>query len=189
MKRIIDDLLKTNVIRPSNSPYSSPIVLVKKKSGATRLCVDYRQLNKLTVRDHYPIPLIDDHLDMLRGKRVFSSIDLKSGFHHVHMDEGSVKYTSFVTPFGQYEYLRMPFGLCNSPSVFQRFINTIFRRLIDVQKVLVYLDDILTATESVDENLAILEDVLQVISKYNLELRLDKCSFLQSSIEYLGLYL
>lgn len=108
---IVNDLESRGIIRPSNSPYASAIVLVKKKSGQTRLCVDYRGLNKITVRDNYPLPLIDDCVEYLEGKKVFSVLDLKNGFHQVQVSPDSIKYTSFVTLGGQYEFLKMPFGL------------------------------------------------------------------------------
>lgn len=105
LRKILDDLLKNNIIRPSNSPYASPIVLVHKKNGELRLCIDYRELNKITIKDNFPTPLIDNHLDRLRGKNYFSSLDLRNGFHHVKITETSIKYTSFVTPLGQFEFL------------------------------------------------------------------------------------
>lgn len=111
LRVIIDELLTEGIIRESNSPYSSPIVLVRKKSGGYRLCVDYRELNKITIKDNFPTPLIDDQLDRLKNKKIFTSLNLKNVFHHVRMNDKSVQYTSFVTPLGQYEYLRMPFGL------------------------------------------------------------------------------
>ncbi|XP_050065898.1 uncharacterized protein LOC114124817 [Aphis gossypii] len=152
LRNIINELLSENIIRPSNSPYSSPIVLVKKKNKSFRLCVDYRELNKITVKDNFPAPLIDDQLDRLKGKQIFTSLDLKNGFHHVRMNEASIPYTSFVTPVGQYEYLRMPFGLSNSPRVFNRYIQSIFHDLICRGKLLVYLDDLLIATQTFPEH-------------------------------------
>lgn len=174
------------MIRPSNSPYASAIVLVKKKSGKIRMCVDYRALNKLTVRDNYPLPLIEDCIDYLQNKRFFSVLDLKSGFHQVQMDPESVKFTAFVTPFGQYEYLKMPFGLKNAPAVFQRFINGIFRDMIDDRRIIVYMDDILIATENFDEHKRLVREVLERINLRALELNIDKCKFGFAEIDYLG---
>ena len=183
---ILDDLLKQGIIRESNSPYASPIVLVKKKSGELRLCLDFRELNKLVVRDRYPLPLIDDQLDSLKNKRFFTKLDLQSAFHHVKLTDDSTKYTAFVTPMGQYEYLRMPFGFCNSPSIFMRYINKIFRSLLSQNKISIFLDDILIATESIEDNIDILQEVLALVKLNKLKLRLDKCCFLMTTINYLG---
>lgn len=105
------------------------------------MCVDYRGLNKLTIRDNYPLPLIEDCIEYLEGKKYFTVLDLKSGFHQVKVADDSVKYTAFVTPNGQYEYKRMPFGLKKAPSVFQRFINTVFKDLVDGGLIVIYMDD------------------------------------------------
>lgn len=176
VRRMIDELLADGVIRPSRSPYASAIVLVKKKNGETRMCVDYRALNKLTVRDSYPLPLIDDCLDYMDGKRIFSVLDLKRGVHQVDVDEKSVKYTSFVTPQGQYEYAKMPFGLRNAPAVFQRYMNEVLRELIDAGRLVVYMDDILLATNSLPEHIVLLRDVLTCLSRRGLQLNLKKKS-------------
>ncbi|XP_065354978.1 uncharacterized protein LOC135949365 [Calliphora vicina] len=116
LRNITDKLVENNIIRPSESPYASAVVLVKKKNGEIRKCVDYRALNKLTIRDNFPLPLIEDCIEYLGGKKYFTTIDLKNGFFHVKMASDSIKYTSFVTPYGQFEYLRMPFGLKNAPA-------------------------------------------------------------------------
>ncbi|KAL4149769.1 hypothetical protein QTP88_003637 [Uroleucon formosanum] len=186
LKTIIDDLLKGGIIRPSRSPYSSPIVLVRKKTGDLRLCVDYRELNKITVKDNFPAPLIDDQIDKLKNKKYFSLLDLKNGFHHVKMNEASIPFTSFVTPLGQFEYLKMPFGLTNAPKVFSRFTQQIFFDLIKREEIILYMDDILIATEAVPEHLVILKKVFNLAAKFDLKFRLDKCSFLYGCIEYLG---
>ena len=186
VQRIIDELLKENIIRPSDSPYASPIVLVKKKCGETRMCIDYRGLNKLTVRDNYPLPLIEDCLEYLDAKQWFTILDLKSGFHQVCVSLESIKYTAFVTPNGQYEYLRMPFDLKNAPSVFQRFITNIFRDFLNSNEIVIYLDDIVLATCDVDSHLLLIERVLKRLREYNLELKMSKCKFLYQEIDYLG---
>lgn len=177
VRRIITDLLKRRIIRPSNSNFSSPIVLTKKKDGTYRLCIDYRALNKITIKDRYPLPLIDDQIDCLSNSHYFTSLDLKDGFHHVLINENSIKFTSFVTPDGQYEYLKMPFGLCNAPAAFQRYVNAIFRPLLEEGKILLYLDDILIATKTINENLKILREVLDLMSKHKLELKFSKYHF------------
>lgn len=183
---IVGDLLKQGIIRHSDSPYASPIVLVKKKSGETRMCVDYRALNKITVRDNYPLPLIEDCVAYLENKKYFSVLDLKSGFHQVRMSEDSAMYTSFVTPSGQYEYVRMPFGLKNAPSVFQRFISKILRRFTSTGRIVVYMDDIIVASKDFHEHVALLKDVLACVAENGLELKMSKCHFAYGEIEYLG---
>jgi hypothetical protein len=120
VNEIVEDLLKKNIIRESDSMYSSRVVLVRKKSGDVRMCVNYRPLNKITERDHFPLPVIEDQVQKLRDKRYFSALDLKNGFYHVNLQEESKKYTAFVTQDGQYEFNRLPFGFVNSPSVFAR---------------------------------------------------------------------
>lgn len=184
--KVIEDLSSRNIIRPSCSPYASPIVLVRKKNGEMRMCIDYRSLNKITVRDNFPLPLIDDCLEYLDSKHCFSLIDLKNGFHHVTMDPDSIPYTSFVTPYGQFEYVQMPFGLRNGPSVFQRFITTILHEMIMSREIVVYMDDILVATVTPEEHLKVLSKLLNRLAEYKLEIKLNKCRLLQSSVDYLG---
>lgn len=186
LQKISDDLLEKKIIRESNSPYASPIVLAKKKSGELRLCIDFRQLNKITLKNNFPIPLIEDLLDGLRGKHYFSLLDLKSGFQHVQMEEESIKYTSFVTPLGQFEYLVVPCGLKNGPAVFQQFIEQTFKNLIRSGKLRVYFDDLLVATETKDDHFQILHEVFSIAHQFNLEFRFDKCIFMHETITYLG---
>ncbi|EFA11958.2 hypothetical protein TcasGA2_TC005045 [Tribolium castaneum] len=185
VKQITNVLLSKKVIKPSSSQYSSPIVLVRKKDGNYRMAVDYRELNKLTTRDIYPIPHIEEQIDNLKGKAYFTRLDLKDAFHNIKLDPESTKYTSFVTFMDQYEYTKMPFGLANGSSFFMRFINTAFRDLLRQQKVQIYLDDILIPTKTMYENIAILKEVLKVLVKNKLELRFDKCEFLLDKVKYL----
>lgn len=131
VERQVNDWMNEGIVEPCSSEYASPVVVVKKKDGSPRLCVDYRRLNKEIVKDKYPLPLIEEQIDKLAEARVFSTIDLRNGFFHVDVEERSRKYTAFVTQRGQYQFLKVPFGLCNSPPVFQRFINHIFRPLIN----------------------------------------------------------
>lgn len=184
----IEDWEKQGIIRPSISDFASPIVLVKKRNDSYRLCVDYRLLNKNIVRDRYPLPLIEDQLDQLRDARVFSTLDLENGFFHVRMDEASIKYTSFIVPDGQFEFLRMPFGLCNSPSVFQRFINAIFRDLTRRKIVLMYLDDLIVLSSDESDGLKNFKIVLDVASQAGLTINWGKCCFLQTKVEFFGSY-
>lgn len=176
VSRIVDELLERGVIRPSSSPYASPIVLTKKKSGETRMCIDYRSLNKLVLRDNYPLPVIDDCLEHLEGSPGFTR----------WMTENSIKYTSFATPNGQFEFLRLPFGLKNGPAIFQRFVNEVFRDFLARNEVVIYMDDILVASRTLDEHLALLDRVLKRLAEYGLELKFQKCKLAYSRIEYLG---
>lgn len=186
LREILDDLLARRIIRPGSSEYASRTVLVKKKNGKTRLCIDYRTLNKITARDNYPLPVIEDQINALQGKQYFSLLDLKDGFHHVNVAEDSVKYTAFVTPFGQYEYLKMPFGLKNAPARFQRYVNEVLSDLIKVGTVIVYMDDFLIATDTLEEHFEVLEQAFRLLTQNRLELRMDKCRFLYKEIEFLG---
>ena len=130
--------------------------------------MDYRRLNKIIVRDRYPLPLIEDLLDKLQEAKIFSTLDLKDGFFHVPIEEDSTKYTAFVVPDGHYEFLRFPFGLCNSPAVFQRSIRAMFRTLIANGTFLTYLDDLIVPARSEDENLEKLAQVLNLASNHGL---------------------
>lgn len=188
VRSIIEEMLDADIIQESHSPYSSPILLVKKKDGETRLCVDYRKLNNLTVKDHYPLPRIDDQLDRLHGCKYFTSLDLCSGYHQIPMAEGSKSLTSFITPDGQYEYNRMPFGLANAPSIFQRLMNKVLGSM-RYNSVTVYLDDILIPSKTIDEGLTHLEEVLQALRDEGLTLKLKKCAFLVTSVNYLGFHI
>ncbi|GBN74107.1 Transposon Ty3-I Gag-Pol polyprotein, partial [Araneus ventricosus] len=182
----IEQYLKDKIIRPSTSEYSSPVVLVKKKDGSSRLCIDYRRLNKITVREHFPLPLIDDLLDRLQSAKLFTTLDLRNAFFHVDIDPSSKKYTSFVTDTGQYEFNKMSFGLTNSPSVFQRYIYNVFRDLIKENVVMIYLHDLVISSENESQGIERLQRVLKTASEYGLELNIKKCQFLKREIEFLG---
>lgn len=185
VRDMIDNLLANDIVRESNSPFASPIVLVRKKNNDYRLCVDYRALNKKTIKDRYPMPVIDDQLDRLSGKKYFTSLDLASGYHQIPVAESSRHLTAFVTPDGHYEYTRMPFGLVNAPAVFQQMINKALgpKRF---ELAIPYLDDLLSAASNIEESLEKLESILNLLRGANLTLNLNKCHFLQSSIDYLG---
>lgn len=155
---------------PPQSEYASPIVLVKKKSGEPRLCVDYQRLNRKIVRDRYPLPLVEDQLDRLARARVFCTLDLKDGFFHVPIDEPSIHYTAFVTPDGQFEFLMVPFGLSDSLAVFQRHVKTVFRELIAKGTVLTYIDDLIIPAEGEQDGLQKLEEVLSTARDYGLRI-------------------
>lgn len=152
-KEQLQKLSDEGIIRNSDSEYTSPIVLVKKKTGDLRLYIDYRKLNKILIKDYYPLPLIDDLLDKLLNKSVFSKLDLKNGYFHVFVGDDSIKYTSFVTQLGKLEFLRMSMGIKNASAVFQRFVNWIFADLIRESKVIVYMDDIMITSANIEKDL------------------------------------
>ncbi|KAJ9519642.1 hypothetical protein QJQ45_013270 [Haematococcus lacustris] len=147
VKKQVAELLAKGLIEPSSSPYGAPILFVQKKDGSLRMCIDYRALNKLTVRDRYPLPRIDDLFDKLAGKRVFSSLDLQSGYHQIRITEEDVPKTAFLTPMGQFQFKVLCFGLTNAPATFQRMMNNVFKPLIN-ECVLVYIDDILVMSNT-----------------------------------------
>lgn len=186
VREIVKDLKDKGVIRDSNSEYSSPILLVKKKDGSDRMCVDFRALNANTVKDHYPLPLIDDHIDRLGKCKYFTSLDMATGFHQIRLDPESVPLTGFVTPEGHYEYVKMPYGLTNAPIVYQKIISNTLRSFIDSGKVLVYIDDILIPSMTVQEGLQTLCEVLTTLTEAGFSVNLKKCVFLSEEIEYLG---
>lgn len=186
VSKIITELLDSGFIRKSFSQYSSRIVLVKKKNGDVRMCVDFRELNKLTVRDRFPLPIIEDHLINLRDKKYFTTLDLRNGFFHMKLSESARKYTAFTTHLGHYEFTVCPFGLCNAPSNFQRLISEIFFELIQSNEILVYIDDILIASQTITDHFCTLRKVFKIIVENKLELNLSKCLFVQSKIKYLG---
>ncbi|XP_022836827.1 uncharacterized protein LOC111364202, partial [Spodoptera litura] len=166
----VQELLKAGVIRESSSPFASPILLVKKKDDTDRMCVDYRELNSNTRPEHYPLPLIDDQIDQLTGAYYFSCLDMASGFHQILIHPESVEKTAFVTPEGQYEYVAMPFGLRNAPSVYQRCINDALKYLKDGP--LVYMDDVLCHSSDVTEGLRRLDRCLGALTKAGFSLNL-----------------
>ncbi|GFX53705.1 transposon Tf2-9 polyprotein [Trichonephila clavipes] len=182
----IDEWLEQGIVRPSSSEYANPIVLVKKKDGTIRLCVDYRKLNRKLVKDRFPLPLIEDVLDKLQGAKVYTTLDLKNGFFHVDVIENCKHLTSFVVPDGQFEFNKVPFGLSTSPSVFQRYVYSIFRELMRKGVVIIYMDDLIISAKDEKEGLEKLKEVLEVASKYGLEMKFKKCQFLRRKVEFLG---
>lgn len=185
VKNHLKQLLDTGVIRESNSSYASPIVLVRKKTGDLRMCCDHRLLNNRTVKDSYPLPRIEDSLDKLHGARYFSSLDLKSAYNQVDIDERDRHKSAFTTPFGLFEFNRMSFGLCGSPATFQRLMQSIFRDELYLC-MLVFLDDLLIYSETVESHLAQLETVFQKLQQHGLKIEPQKCKFFQEEVSYLG---
>ena len=177
--------LEAGVIRPSNSPWSSPIVLVRKKDGGVRWCVDYRRLNDVTVKDAYPLPRIDTCLDQLSSAKIFSTLDLQAGYWQLDLEESSKAKTAFISKYGLYEYNTLPFGLCGAPSTFQRCMEIILRPL-QWESILIYLDDIIILGSNFDEHLSRLKEVLSRISDAGLKLKPVKCELFRTRVLFLG---
>ena len=179
----VEKMLDLGIIQPSVSPWAAPVVLVRKKDGTERFCVDYRQLNKVTQRDSHPIPHVEWHA--LHGTSYFSCLDLRSGYWQVEVDDESKPKTAFATHSGLYEFRRMPFVLANAPSTFQRLMHAVLRGL-QYHICLVYLDDIIIYSRSFHDHLDHLNDVFSRLRLANIKLKPSKCSFAHSSVEYLG---
>ncbi|RVW22924.1 Retrovirus-related Pol polyprotein from transposon 17.6 [Vitis vinifera] len=185
LKVQLQELLDKGFIRPSVSPWGAPVLFVKKKDGSMRLCIDYRELNKVTVRNKYPLPRIDDLFDQLQGACVFSKIDLRSGYHQLRVRGEDVPKTAFRTRYGHYEFLVMPFGLTNAPAAFMDLMNRVFKPYLD-QFVVVFIDDILVYSRSREEHEGHLSIVLQTLRDKQLYAKLKKCEFWLDRISFLG---
>ncbi|KAL4341455.1 hypothetical protein GQ457_08G021100 [Hibiscus cannabinus] len=185
LKAQLQELQDKGFIRPSSSPWGAPVLFVKKKDGSMRLCVDYRQLNKVTVKNKYPFPRIDDLFDQLKDATVFSKIDLRSSYYQMKVKEADVPKTVFRTRYGHYEFLVMPFGLTNAPAAFMDLMNRVFRPYLD-KFVVVFIDDILVYSKSEAEHRDHLRIVLQTLQDKQLYAKLNKCEFWLSQVSFLG---
>ncbi|CAH8658130.1 unnamed protein product [Dicrocoelium dendriticum] len=185
LDNMIKDMLEKHVIRPSTSPWASPIVLVKKKDGSLRLCVDYRRLNEVTRKDSFPLPRIDATFDALHGARWFSTLDLAAGYWQVEVRPSDRGKTAFIVPSGLYEFETMPFGLANAPATFQRLMQKVLEGLVP-KECLIYLDDVIVHGSSVEEHNDRLRIVLQRLRQAGLRLKGSKCRFLRSQVTFLG---
>ena len=185
VEEFIQELLDQQCIRPSSSEWASPIVIVKKKDGSPRLCIDYRKVNAVTKKDAYPLPRIDDALDQLSGKAYFCTFDLASGYYQLPMSERDAHKTAFITHLGLFEWLVLPMGLSNSPATFQRCMNAILGDITD-NNCLVYLDDIISFGSDFEDTLHGLRQLFARLRLANLRLKPKKCTLFQTEVGYLG---
>ena len=183
--KLVDEMLAQGVVTPSSSPWASPIVLVAKRDGSTRFSVDYHRLNAVTKQDVFPLPRIDDSLDLLAGTRYFSSLDLASGYWQVGMDPESQEKTAFTTHAGLYEFTVMPFGLCNAPATFQRLMEGVLSGLAR-EKCMIYLDDVLVVGRTFTEHLSNLREVFNRLESAGLKLKPAKCRLVRKQVLFLG---
>ena len=185
IKKEVDKMLSNGIIRISESPWSSPVVIVPKKDGTIRFCIDYRKLNKITVKDSMPLPLIVDTLDALNNCQFFTKMDLKSGYWSISMDEESIPKTAFCCHMGLFEFLVLPFGLTNSPATFQRYLQSVLNDLL-WKFCLVYIDDVIIYSSSIEDHIGHLKIILDRLAKHQLRLNPEKCEFATRTVGYLG---
>ena len=185
LRKQLDELLEQRFIEPSLSQYGSPCLFVKKKTGELRLVVDYRKLNQATLKMNYSLPRIDESLEQFKGSRFFSKLDLNSGYFQIRINEKDIQKTAFNTRFGSYQFRVLPFGLSGGPSTFMLVMNEVFRDLVD-KGVVIYMDDIAVYSKTKSEHLRLLSEVFERLKKNRLFVKLSKCEFMKSSIEFLG---
>jgi hypothetical protein len=185
LKTYLDDMLAKGWIRHSKSPAGAPILFVKKKDGGLRLCVDYRGLNAVTIKNRCPLPLIQESLDRLGTAKVFSKMDLRDAYHRIRIREGDEWKTAFRTRYSHFEYLVVPFGLTNAPAIFQSHINRVLSDLLDICCI-VYLDDILIFSKNEEEHVKHVKMVLGRLRSHQLYAKPSKCSFHKKEVDFLG---
>ncbi|GJY09573.1 putative reverse transcriptase domain-containing protein [Tanacetum coccineum] len=188
MKELADqlqELLEKGFIRPSSSPWGAPVLFVKKKDGTSRMCIDYRELNKLTIKNHYPLSRINDLFDQLQGSSVYSKIELQTGYHQLRIREEDIPITAFRTRYGHYEFQVMPFGLTNAPAVFMDLMNRVCKPYLD-KFVIVFIDDILIYSKNKEEHEKHLKIILELLKNEQLYAKFSKCDFWLESVQFLG---
>jgi hypothetical protein len=176
LKLQIAELQQKGYIRPSSSPWGAPILFVTKKDGSMRMCIDYRSLNEVTIKNKYPLPQIDDLFDQLQGAKYFSKIDLRSGYHQLRIKEADIQKTAFVTRYGQYEFTVMSFGLTNAPAFFMNLMNKVFMEELD-KFVVVFIDDIIIYSKNRKDHERHIRIVLRRFRAHQLYAKLSKCEF------------
>jgi hypothetical protein len=185
VKRQVDDLLQKGYIRPSSSPWGAPVIFVEKKDHTQRMCMDYRALNDVTIKNKYPLPRIDDLFDQLKGATVFSKIDLRSGYHQLRIKEEDIPKTAFTTRYGLFECTVMSFGLTNAPAFFMNLMNKVFMEYLD-KFVVVFIDDILIYSRTKEEHEEHLRLALEKLREHQLYAKFSKCEFWLSEVKFLG---
>ena len=185
LKSQLQELLDKGFIRPSVSPWGEPVLFMKKKDGTLRMCIDYRPINKVTVKNKYPLPRIEDLFYQLKEAGIFSKIDLRSGYYQLKVKEGDVMKIAFRTRYGHYEFLVMPFGLTNAPTTFMDLMNRVFRPYVD-KFVVVFIDDILVYSKDAQKHEQHLRIVLEVLREKKLYAKLSKCDFWLKEVSFLG---
>jgi hypothetical protein len=184
-KNNLHNLLEKGFIQPRTSPWGAPILFVNKKDEGFRLCVDYRALNKVTITSSYPLPRIDDIFDQLTSAKIYTKIDLRFGYHQIRLDKDAIPKTAFRTRYGLFEFTVLPFGLSNAPSTFMACMNDVFHTHQD-SFVIIYLDDILIYSRTIEEHLLHLRQILELLRQHKLYAKMSKCAFCLPSVEYLG---
>jgi hypothetical protein len=185
LKKQIDELSEKGYIRPSTSPWATPVLFVEKKDGTRRMCIDYRALNEVTIKNKYPLPRIEDLFDQLRGDSVFSKIDMRSGYHQLRIRPSDIPKTAFMTKYGLYGFTVMYFGLTNAPAFFMNLMNSVFMDYLD-KFVVVFIDDILIYSQSEEEHVDHLKTILQRLREHQLYAKLSKCEFWIDEVLFLG---